>query len=72
MAKRDFLTDEQVESEIQRLSASPYVKLARAEEREKYKRRQYMYHLRFMEKRGMELDAQGWTPGGDDCEVDDV
>ena len=41
MAK-DFLTDEQVELEIERLSESPAVMLARQEQRIKYRRRQYM------------------------------
>lgn len=59
MAK--FLTDEQVEAEIQRLNASKYVALARKEQRMKYQRRQYLYTLRFLEKRGKELDADGQT-----------
>jgi hypothetical protein len=37
---KDFLTDEQVEMEIKRLSKSEDVKLARKEQRLKYKRRQ--------------------------------
>ena len=51
---RDMLTDEQVEMEIERLSNNDFVKLARAEQREKYKRRQYLYSLRHLEKRGKE------------------
>lgn len=58
---KPFLTDEQVEEEIARLSASRYVALARKEERVKYRRRQYLYQLRIYEKRGKELDAQGET-----------
>ena len=60
MAK-DFLTDEQVELEIQRLLQSEEVQLAKKEIRIKYKRRQYMYQLRNMEKRGKQLKADGIT-----------
>jgi hypothetical protein len=62
MAK-DFLTDEQVEQEIERLLDSDEVKLAKREIRIKYKRRQYMYQLRNMEKRGYELADKGITMG---------
>ena len=58
---RDFLTDEQVEQEIERLLNSDDVALAKKEIRIKYKRRQYMYQLRNMEKRGKELSKQGVT-----------
>ena len=60
MAK-DFLTDEQVEMEINRLLNSEAVQLAKKEIRIKYKRRQYMYQLRNMEKRGKQLKADGVT-----------
>lgn len=58
---RDFLTDEQVELEIERLLNSDDVKLAKKEARIKLRRRQYMYSLRTMEKRGKELSKQGIT-----------
>lgn len=58
---RDFLTDEQVEAEIERLSESEAVALARQEQRIKYRRRQYMYQLRSYEKRGKELQKMGIT-----------
>ena len=58
MAK-DFLTDEQVEMEIARLLHSEEVQLAKKEIRIKYKRRQYLYGLRNMEKRGQQLIKQG-------------
>ena len=45
-----FLTDEQVEQEIERLNASEAVALARREARLRYKRRQYLYQLRDLEK----------------------
>lgn len=60
MAK-DILTDEQVELEIERLLKSDAVQLAKKEIRIKYKRRQYMYQLRNMEKRGKQLKADGVT-----------
>lgn len=58
---KDFLTDEQVELEIERLLNSEDVKLAKKEQRIKYKRRQYMYQLRNMEKRGKQLASDGFT-----------
>lgn len=60
MAK-EFLTDLEVEQEIERLLESDAVKLAKAEKQMLYKRRQYMYTLRWYEKRGKELLAQGKT-----------
>lgn len=59
--KCEFLTDEQVEAEISRLSKSEDVKLAKQETRIKNRRRQYMYQLRVMEKRGKELAELGIT-----------
>ncbi len=61
MKQKDFLTDEQVEIEIAKLLESPYVKLAKLEQRIKYRRRQYMYQLRNYEKRGQALSEQGVT-----------
>lgn len=60
MAK-DFLTDIEVEKEIARLTATDAVKLARRELRLKYKRRQQLYTLRALEKRGKELAEAGVT-----------
>lgn len=59
--KREYLTDEQVEQEIKRLLASDNVKLSRHEQYVKHRRRQYMYQLRWHEKRGRELLATGIT-----------
>ncbi|MST70670.1 hypothetical protein [Mogibacterium kristiansenii] len=59
--KREFLTDEQVEEEISRLLNSDDVKLAKQETRIKNRRRQYMYNLRVLEKRGKELAELGAT-----------
>ena len=61
MSRDKFLTDEQVEIEIERLLNSEDVALAKKEIRIKNKRRQYMYSLRTMEKRGKELSKQGIT-----------
>lgn len=61
MAKTTFLTDEQVEAEIARLTKTDAVKLARREQRVKYRRRQVLYSLRVLEKRGKQLMAQGVT-----------
>jgi hypothetical protein len=58
---KDFLTDQGVEVEIERLRESPYVKLAKKEEALRYRRRQYMYQLRAYEKKGRKLEAQGYT-----------
>ena len=56
-----ILTDEEVESEIDRLNKSEHVRLARKELRVKYKRRQYLYQLRNLEKRGRNLQKAGIT-----------
>ena len=62
MKTREYgLTDEQVEAEIERLNASEYVALARREGRLKYRRRQYLYQLRDLEKKGKALAAAGIT-----------
>ena len=58
---RDFLSDLEVEQEIERLLDSDEVKLAKKEIRIRYKRRQYMYQLRNMEKRGKQLAKSGIT-----------
>lgn len=60
MAK-DWLTDQEVEAEIESLRKSPMVQLARREQSLKYKRRQALYQLRNLEKRGLKLAEQGIT-----------
>lgn len=55
----EIMTDEDVEFEIKRLWASDAVKLAKKEQQIKYRRRQQMYQLRCMEKRGLQLMSQG-------------
>ncbi len=59
--KNTWLTDEEVEQEIERLNASEAVALARREIRLKYKRRQRLYQLRDLEKKGKALLAAGIT-----------
>ena len=63
MAKKydGFLTDEEVEEEIEKLSASEAVALARREARLRYKRRQFLYQLRDLEKKGQALLNAGIT-----------
>ena len=58
---REFLSDYEVEQEIERLLDSDEVKLAKKEQRILYKRRQYMYQLRNLEKRGKQLSKKGIT-----------
>lgn len=63
MAKtpKNWLTDEEVEIEIERLNASEAVALARREVRLKYRRRQRLYQLRDLEKKGKALMEAGIT-----------
>ena len=58
---QNYLTDEQVEREIERLRQSPLVALARAEQRVRYQRRQVLYNLRNLEKKGAALAQSGMT-----------
>ena len=69
MAKtpKNWLTDEEVEQEIERLNASEAVALARKEVRLKYRRRQRLYNLRDLEKKGKALMEAGIT-----CEMLDA
>ena len=59
--KREFTPEELVDAEIERLNNSEAVKLARKEQRINYRKRQYMYQLRWYEKRGLELMKNGVT-----------
>ncbi len=54
-------TDDKMNAEIEELKKSPYVALARKEQRLKYRKRQYLYSLRNLEKRGKQLTEQGIT-----------
>lgn len=55
------LTDAEVEKEIKRLQKSEYVKLAQKKTRNDYRRRQRLYSLRDLEKKGKKLAASGIT-----------
>ena len=62
MKEKEYgLTDEQVEREIERLNASEAVALARRKARLEYRRRQYLYTLRDLEKKGKALMKAGIT-----------
>lgn len=61
MAREYLFTDEEVEAEIARLKESSYTKLAQKEKQIKYHRRQYMYTLRQLERRGKVLSSEGMT-----------
>jgi hypothetical protein len=61
MKHKNWLTDEEVEIEIERLNASEAVALARREARLKYRRRQRLYQLRDLEKKGKALMEAGIT-----------
>ena len=58
---RDFIPDDRIDAEIERLNNSEAVKLARREQRINYRKRQYLYQLRWYEKRGLELMKNGVT-----------
>ena len=60
-SRENWLTDEEVEQEIERLKASDAVKLAKKKMRYEYRRRQYLYGLRDLEKKGKALMAAGIT-----------
>lgn len=60
-SRKNVLTDEEVEQEIERLLDDKHVKLAKLEQRIRYKRRQYLYTLRGYEKKGRELAEAGIT-----------
>lgn len=61
VTKNGWLTDEEVEREIERLNESEAVALARREARLRYKRRQTLYNLRDLEKKGKALLEAGIT-----------
>lgn len=63
MAKKhdNWLTDEEVEQEIERLKATDEVKLARKKRNYDLRRRNYLYSLRNLEKEGKALMEAGIT-----------
>lgn len=68
--KQIALASEQVEQEIARLSNTKAVRVARAEQRKRYTRRQYLYQLRSLEKRGIELLAEAQKRQEEDDDYD--
>lgn len=52
---------ELVDAEIERLKNTDAVKLAKKERSLQMKRRKYLADLRWLEKRGKQLMADGWT-----------
>lgn len=58
---RKITPEELVDAEIERLKKTEAVKLAQKEKRLLYRKRKYMADLRWLEKRGMALMAEGWT-----------
>lgn len=58
---RKITPDELVDAEIARLRNTEAVKLAQKEQRLRNRRQKYLADLRWMEKRGKQLMADGWT-----------
>jgi hypothetical protein len=58
---RKITPDELIDSEIARLRNTEAVKMAEKEMRLIYRKRKYLAQLRWMEKRGKQLIADGWT-----------
>lgn len=50
-----------MDAEIERLKQTDAVKLAQKERRIQMRKRKYLADLRWLEKRGKELMAEGWT-----------
>ena len=59
---RKYTPEELVDAEIERLKRSEAVKLAQKEQRLLNRKRKYLADLRWLEKRGKALMAEGWTP----------
>ena len=58
---RKYTPEELIDAEIERLKKSEAVKLAQKEQRLLYRKRKYLADLRWLEKRGKALMAEGWT-----------
>lgn len=59
--KMTYTPEELVDAEIERLKKTDAVKLAQKERNLQMKRRKYLADLRWLEKRGKQLMAEGWT-----------
>lgn len=61
MPRRKITPEELVDAEIERLKKTDAVKLAQKEQRLLNRKRKYLADLRWLEKRGKTLMAEGWT-----------
>lgn len=61
MARRNPTPEELVDAEIERLKKTDEVKLAQKYQRLVNRKRKYLADLRWLEKRGKQLMAEGWT-----------
>ena len=61
MARRKPTPEEAIDAEIERLKQTDAVKLAQKEQRLIHRKRKYLADLRWLEKRGKKLMAEGWT-----------
>ena len=59
--KMTYTPEELVDAEIERLKKTDAVKLAQKERRLINRKRKYLADLRWLEKRGKQLMADGWT-----------
>ena len=58
---RKYTPEELIDAEIERLKKTDAVKLAQKEQRLLNRKRKYLADLRWLEKRGKKLMAEGWT-----------
>ena len=61
MPNRRPTPEELIDAEIERLKKTEEVKLAQKYQRLMNRKRKYMADLRWLEKRGKQLMAEGWT-----------
>lgn len=61
MARRLPTPEELIDAEIERLKQTDEVKLAQKYQRLLNRKRKYMADLRWLEKQGQKLMAEGWT-----------
>ena len=59
--KMTYTPEALVDAEIERLKKTDAVKLAQKEQRMINRKRKYLADLRWLEKRGKQLMAEGWT-----------
>lgn len=58
---RNITPEEVIDAEIARLKNTDAVKLAQKEQRLLARKKKWLYQLRWLEKRGKKLMAEGWT-----------